>query len=234
MLEETKRVINNNPRLRDYINNHYFGQNGLNSPVDRNLMPTAPASEIVFDENTARNLFKLAKKTHDQNCEYSFILIGYKDKSKTNRAYIKGFFEHNSNVYSRKAAFDSENLRLVDLVTQKKSSYDVMFVCHTHPDRGAYYMNFSLGDLDGVVSLYEDNKNYFLIDDYGEGILTGDGQVLFAFYDPRTKNVYKFGKYLVNPKNTNLVVPFDDFMNQLSHEEQQNYHQTNPFYPRRR
>ena len=82
-------------------------------------MPTAPASEIVLDKNTARNLFNLPKKTHDQNCEYSFIVIGNKDKRKTNRAYIKGFFEHNSNVYSRRAEFDSENLRLLDLVTQK-------------------------------------------------------------------------------------------------------------------
>jgi|GEM_PF-6729975 len=230
--EGTKKVINNTPGLNLYISNHFFGVDGINSPIDKNLLPTASQSGIVFSEGVAKKLFDLAKITQDTDCEYSFILLGNlvlkKDGTKGNGAYIEAFYSHNSNINSRSAEFDAENIRLVDMVSKKMTKYDVMFVCHTHPAKGKYYMNFSLGDLDGIVRLYEENKQ-FLIEDFGEGILTGDRQPLFAFYDPTREKVYKFEKYFV--KSGNALFTFDGFMKRMVNEEYQNEHcTTSSFY----
>lgn len=153
-----------------------------------------------------------------------------KDGTKGNGAYIEAFYSHNSNINSRSAEFDAENVRLVDIVSKKRTKYDVMFVCHTHPAKGEYYMNFSLGDLDGIVRLYEENQQ-FLIEDFGEGILTGDRQPLFAFYDPTREKVYKFEKYLV--KSADTLFTFDGFMNRMVNEKYQNeYHTTTSSFHR--
>lgn len=225
--ESTKKVINNIPNLNEYISNHYFGVDGINSPIDKNLIPTASKSGIVFSEAVARNLFNIAEITQNTDCEYSFILLGNvilkKDGTRGNGAYIEAFFSHNSNINSRSAGFDAENIKLVDMVSKKSTKYDVMFVCHTHPAKGKYYMNFSLGDLDGIVRLYEDNPQ-FLIKDFGEGILTGDRQPLFAFYDSAGEMVYKFEKYLV--KSANNLYTFDGFMNRMVNEKYQDEHHT--------
>ena len=101
------------------------------------------------------------------------------------------------NIQSRAATFDNEMLRYINYVAAENSQFNTLFICHTHPAKGNYYMNFSLGDLDGTVALHEDNPQ-FKIGNYGQGILTGDGQVFFAFYDPKTVKVYQFKKYIVN------------------------------------
>lgn len=69
----------------------------------------------------------------------------------------------------------------------------------------------------------------FLIEDFGEGILTGDRQPLFAFYDSAGEMVYKFEKYLV--KSANNLYTFDGFMNQMVNEKNQHeYHTTSNFH----
>ena len=81
MRENTKKVIANIPGLEGYINNHHYGINGINSPIDKNLIPYAINSGIVFEANVADRLYELSKKTQRSDCEYSFILLGKTGKS---------------------------------------------------------------------------------------------------------------------------------------------------------
>ena len=219
MRENTKKVIANIPGLKEYINNHYYGVGGINSPIDKHLIPYAINSGIVFEANVADRLYELSQKTQSTDREYSFILLGNIVKNKnggvSNGVNVKGFFEHNVNPQSRVATFDDEILRYANYVTEGKSTFDTLFICHTHPAKGNYYMNFSLGDLDGAVALHEDNPQ-FKIDNYGDGILTGDGKVFFAFYDPQTIMLYQFKKYIVNSPG------FPSLSNYFQNKKQEN------------
>ena len=219
MRGNTKKVIANIPGLEGYINNHYYGINGINSPIDKNLIPYAINSGIVFEANVADRLYELSQKTQSEDCEYSFILLGNivinKNGGVSNGVHIVGFFEHNMNIQSRVATFDNEMLKYINYVTEGKSKFNTLFICHTHPAKGNYYMNFSLGDLDGTVALHEDNPQ-FKIDNYGQGILTGDGQVFFVFYDPKTVKVYQFKKYIVN------LPGFPNLSNYFKNKKQEN------------
>lgn len=200
MRETTKKMIEKISGLEKYLKEHDYGDM---SPVDKNLLPSAPKSAIILDKVIADRLVELAKRTQDNDSEYTFILcgnvhrVGENKNEKTNFVKITGFYEHNFDIHRRVAHFDAETTKIVDTLASGKTQFDSFFVCHTHPAKGYYYDNFSLGDLDGTISLYENNPQ-FKIDDFGQAILTGDGQMLFAFYDPKSKCIYKFEKTLVN------------------------------------
>ena len=136
----------------------------------------------------------LRKKTHEKDSEYTFVLMGITRKG---LIYIKSIYEDNpeSSVQKRRCEYSPKTLNMIDAVwdqseRRERGDFDTLFICHTHPDRGFWYANFSLGDLNGMIKDYKRNLR-FQGKDIAYGMLTGDGKFITAFYDPKLGNIFR-------------------------------------------
>ncbi len=209
MRESTKKVILNTPGLTEYMMANNYGRN---TPVDRNLIPFSNY-HMVFSESVAEELYNLSIITEEKDSEFAFALVG--KLINDNIVHISDIIKSNGAVQGRRVDYENDHsfLDYINKVALLQTKYTVLFICHTHPAVGKFYMNFSEGDLDGLIALSEDNS-HFKIKDFGQGILTGDRQLFFAFYDPHLNKVFQFGSYSVYCKKKKELISFEKYMEQ--------------------
>ena len=195
---ETKNIINN----KRTIMGPDFGEM---TPIMTDSLPVVPGTYIVIDEAVAKKMIDLAKKTHEKGCEYTFVLIGV---TKGGWTLIKGIHENNSEekLQSTSAEHSPSEIYFIDTIARGNGGdYNTVFICHTHPDKGLWYSNFSLKDIDGMIKDYKMNP-HFKNRDIAYGMLTGDKKFIVAFYDPNYKSIYRFPNIIVAKDEKHLAL----------------------------
>lgn len=192
MEDETKKIINNNRTI--------MGPNfGDMTPIMTDSFPILPKTTIIISEAVAKRMIELAKKTHENDSEYTFVLIGISKKGWT---LINGIHEDNprEKIQRRRAEYSSSEVKCIDIIARGNGGeYNSVFICHTHPDKGKWYSNFSLGDIDGMIKDYKINP-HFKNKNIAYGMLTGDKKFITAFYDPKHEYIFRFQNILVKKK----------------------------------
>ena len=201
MEKETIAYINSNPKLKNYLSKHQFGRM---SPVNHELLQDISDYSIFIDEQIMPRIMELANRTHNNDCEYTFLLGG---DTTNNNIELKIFLEHNTDIKNRRAIYDEvTRSRIGSLLEQNLS----VFIGHTHPDSGKYYDNFSLGDIDGMCSDYKNNA-HFKGKDVAYAMLTGDRHLKVGFYDSNYNSFYKISRIYIRTKD-NQIIDFDTYV----------------------
>lgn len=206
MENETERIIEKNK----CIQTERIGIDGENTPIIQSCLPKAPNSIIIISDKVANKMIKLAKDTHNRDSEFGFVLLG--NVLKGNGIVIKAIYEDNpeSNIQRRRMEYSRPTQNLIGEVARGKTQFDTLIICHTHPDKGMWYSNFSLGDINGMIKDYKNNA-HFQGKDIAYGMLTGDGKFITAFYDPNKENIYKFGRIVVGNQQTRKVIEWNEY-----------------------
>lgn len=200
MEKETENIIKNKcgPNFGDM------------TPIMTDSLPILAGTTVCISEVVAKKMMELAKKTHKNDSEYTFVLVGMTRGTWT---LIKGIHEDNpeEKIQRRRAEHSQSEVYYIDCIARGNGGeWDSVFICHTHPDKGQWYSNFSLGDIDAMIKNYKNNPQ-FRNANIAYGMLTGDNKFIAAFYDPEYKSIYRFHNILVNRGKKNIAT-WKDFV----------------------
>ncbi len=185
---------------------HYNQENfkrynyGEMTPVNNDLLPEMPNGKIILTEEVYSCLQAVLDVTNLENQEIPFFLYGREIEN--NVVVFDEFFSQSEQRKGYEADFSKA---MIDNLKEKIKS-DNFILCHghSHPAIGAFYDNFSFGDLTSYMQMRSENaffteKNIDLIG----GIVTADGNFNFLFND--NNNFYRFLDVMVQDKNGNLM-----------------------------
>jgi len=203
---EYEDFIKDKPALRRYIiqNDCNYGRN---TPVPNEFLNTLIDNEVIMSFQVFSVLFDLAEKTKRTNCEHTFILFA--TNMRGNKCVINEMFTSNTMVDPNYYSLNAKSIEYLNRKGEEVRNGEyppkttAVFIGHTHPARGKWYDNFSVGDLSAYSDGVWGNPVYVKreIESTAGCMLTSDGIMRMVFYNPDNGKFCKFTNINVQLEN---------------------------------
>lgn len=180
---------------------------GEMTPINSDIINNMPNSKIILSEEVYGALLGIQDVTNIEKKEIPFFLYG--KEVENNVIEFDGYITSSSreNRQSTETNYD-ENMRN-DLVNKiNNNRYNGFVVCHghSHPKRGSFSENFSLGDFTSYIQMNQDNQVFKTKQaELTACLVTSTGDINFVFYDNTSDNFYRFTDVFVKDKDNNLT-----------------------------
>lgn len=179
-------------KTKEALDSQYNSNLLVNSatPVTFTL-DTMPDNQIIIKDNVKSVLTNLVITTQVDLKEVGFIIYG--KEYEHNKVILSEIQVSDGTLSSFKVNFGSRITDyLKDVIEENLDEKTVIVHGHTHPNINAYSSFFSLGDLASYMEFTYNiddfkNKNLQLIG----MILTSDGKIKTAYYNPYDNRFYK-------------------------------------------
>ncbi len=218
-----KAFLDKKPQIKEFIiNNRCFY--GELTPIPDRFLKTLPNNQVIINDRVADCLVAIANHTSKTRNEQCFLLFSPSEKVRGNTCNIDTFYSHNENTHSREAVFDDKMIQVISGFADKVKNNKLkpgaaVFVGHTHPAEGAWYDNYSLGDLKGYLSgVIRNNPVYDSRKIESTGcMLTADGKLKMVFFDPERNDLYRFTNIKVKTRDGKLV-DFEEYFRLINRQ----------------
>lgn len=202
-------MINKNPYGMYHRHNFdMYEEYGEMAPINSDIINNMPNSKIVLSEEIYEELLAIKDVTNMTNQEFPFFLYG---KEIEENVILFTDFMSSSSSEERESTAANFNEKMVNnlLNTINERNDGSLIVCHghSHPAKGSFSENFSLGDFTSYIQMNQDNpifkkRQVELI----SCLVTSTGNINFVFYDNYYDNFYRVTDVFVKDKNNNLRV----------------------------
>ena len=177
-----------------------------NSPVDNSQLPHLNQRiAVVMTQSVYETLQMIADTTNGRGFEVPFVLFGKFDYDNQQFVFddVEGDASVGDNPYEANASDYLENKVAEFLRGAHRADDKVIAYGHTHPRAGAYYTNFSLGDMRGYVNMLKNPalKNIHMIC----GCLLTGGNFNFVLCHADGSDVYRVDNVFVYKKDGNFL-----------------------------
>lgn len=211
-----------NPNIKDYINKHDFGRM---TPIPTIFMAQDNVTRVCMSKSVATQLLYIAQQQNLTDTEQSYFIHGYESGDGKlivlDKLYFsnKGLQQYHQNISDDMLTYLSNYATVAEQTPLIHNKYKRVFIVgHTHPVKGSYYMNPSLGDLD---QCFTGIKGSNLFDSHGIDVatcmLTGDGQLVMFYY----QGGYFFKINNVYVKEKEEYITFDEHFHKYKEQNRQ-------------
>lgn len=205
-LQSVKEImINKNPYGQYHKQNFdTYGYLDEMTPINSDIINDMPNALIILSEKVYGALQGFKDVTNYLGQEIPFFLYG---KEISNNVIEFDDYYTSSDDRQQTEANYNQNMKN-DLQSKIDENYNNNFVAchgHSHPDKGDFHQNFSLGDFATYIQMNQ--ENYVFRNRQAELIgcvVTITGDINFVFYDNVSNNFYRFTNVYVKDKNNNL------------------------------
>ncbi len=161
------------------------------TPVNAHMLPDVPGGVVELHPELYELLDTINRRTVESGQEIPFLLYG---RVNGQNVCFESIDAKLDNLSGAEASFDQDLVsRLSEFIrTSPHDGTQIVAHGHTHPRTGAFYHNFSVGDLD----TYKDFKEKNSVFNTGKmeccAVLLVDGQYNFLFYDKDANDYFRF------------------------------------------
>ncbi len=192
--DEVKKIVSKNPQAM--LKNHNYGEM---TPIDSSGFSEIFGSQVILTNEVFEFLSAVQEVTSLEEKEFPFFLYG--KEIDENIILFDDYYSQSSERTTTTANFSTA---MIDDLTEKIKQPGII-VCHghSHPEKGSFYQDFSLGDLTSYLQMTE-NKPFKQREAFLLGGLVADNQLKFLFYDQDANEFYRFANILVRDKQGGL------------------------------
>lgn len=197
---------NRNPyAMYHQINFNNYGYCDEETPINKDIINDMPKAKIILTREVYNWLLAIQEATLSSDKEFPFLLYGYEREK--NQIEFSDIMPFSSNRQSRVAVFDSNMQQdLQNKINANKNRNFVVCHGHSHPLKGNFYENFSLGDFMAYMEMNESNGVFKNKEVELTGcVVTPSGDINFVYYDNHVKNFYRFTNVYVREKDNTFT-----------------------------